>query len=92
MKLKVEVTQEDIDNGVQQHSEKCPIACALKRLVKNPEVSEEIEFDQDETRFVADLPSDASSFIHLFDEEGSIAVKPFSFEIEAEEKDYDPYD
>lgn len=92
MKIKVEVTQEDINNGVRQDSEKCPIACALKRLVKNPEVEDAIEFDLNEIRYIAYLTHEAATFINHFDERGLIAVAPFSFEIEAEEKYQGDYD
>lgn len=86
MKIKVEVTQEDINNGVRQDADNCPIACALKRLVQNPEVEDDIEFDLNEIRYVAQLTEEAVTFINHFDQRGLIAVQPFSFEIEAKEK------
>lgn len=92
MKIKVEVTQEDINNGVRQDADNCPIACALKRLVKNPQVEDDIEFDLNEIRYVAQLTAEASVFISKFDEGDLINVLPFSFEIEAEEKYQEDYD
>ena len=90
MKIKVEVTQEDINNGVRQDGDNCPIACALKRLVKSPEVEDDIEFDLDGIRYVARIPDKASEFISKFD--NAVNVLPFSFEIEAKEKEYESYD
>lgn len=85
MKLHVEVTQEDINNGERQDSENCPIACALKRLVQNPEVEKSIEFDFEEQRFISrGLTLEISNFIAHFDDGND--VKPFSFELEAYEK------
>lgn len=83
MKLKIDVTQEDIDKGTPEKSNSCPIALALKRqLPEAEEISVDIvsDFMIDEQRYIGDLPKSGEMFIQDFDNHKQ--VNPFSFEME----------
>lgn len=97
MKLRVEVTAEDIANGKREDSESCPIALALLRCdgVFGAEVNEDITtVTPDDDRLSGSPPKEASDFIDNFDAGND--VEPFAFEIEVEapesEEDDDPGD
>lgn len=79
--MKIEVTAEDIDNGIRTHFLQCPIALAIQRATRDPgwyvsargtvinnkNAAEEIK-----------LPKKCAQFVTRFDDDKS--VKPFSFE------------
>lgn len=68
----IEVTQEDINNGIPGESCGCPIALALKRMgCRNVEVHHEfVEFDYGtDLQVRGSLPDIAKEFIITFDEE-----------------------
>jgi hypothetical protein len=93
VRLHVEVTAEDIEKGVCQDSDSCPIALAVHRL---PGI-EEVCVDNDvlwvrtaEGKLASGMPAEAAKFVDSFDNRG--AVQPFSFDIEVEpEVDDDEY-
>lgn len=86
--MKIEITQEDIDNGVRLHECRCPIALAVKRAYRDqgqsilPSVITRYVFRMDgELRLPAlKLPPEAQEFMHRFD--GHELVHPFTFEAE----------
>lgn len=83
--IKVTVTQEDIDNGVQREGSCCAIAKALERLgYKEPMVEvPTVYIGNDGYR----LPKVADDWACQFDEDKS-KVAPFSFELEELHADY----
>ena len=86
MKLKINVTAKDIENGQKCSASCCPIALSLKRkglfnssvgsvgTTTTSFIYEEIEYHR------VPLPLTARQFIHAFDD--GIPVKPFSFTLE----------
>ena len=81
--MKIGVTKHDIDNGIQNKCQLCPIALAVKRKI-NGEV---IVFGNGISIFITDiirsyryykLPLKAKNFIQRFDD--GKKVKPFTFE------------
>ncbi len=90
MKVRVEVTQDDIDKGKPGNPCKCMLALAISRAMGEPwEVGfsfadNEIEVDGEWVRTRrADLPGDALQAILSFDRHET--VMPFDFEMEVEE-------
>lgn len=95
MKIKVDVTQQDIDKGVQCSSARCPIAIAAKRvlgkevsvgsmsLVIYTPIDDELE-DGAKNAEVVQLPHEAQAFVRDFDhyEYQRTPISPVSFEIE----------
>lgn len=88
MNINVNVTQEDIDNGVAQCESGCPIALSLKRfLTKLIDIRVglnylELELKTDENifkKYHAKLPISTFDFILNFDRGEKVA--PISFEI-----------
>ncbi len=83
MKLHVEVTAEDIANGVRKDCRSCPIARALWRC---PGVAAPIVGDVWTSVIVggedlsASMPHEAESFVLAFDK--SEPVEPFAFYLE----------
>jgi hypothetical protein len=90
----IQVTDEDIANGVRNSCIACPIAIAIKRLVPPNiyvSVAEDIEFWRfgQETGTVALLPAEAGDFIAEFDttdadQDYTSGFKPFQFHLSAE--------
>lgn len=83
--MKIEVTQKDIDYGIQGESELCPIARAVKRETKRKNVhvdrsTVEIYRNKSNGSNFYTLPPKAQTFVRRFDRQES--VKPFSFELE----------
>lgn len=82
--MRVQVTQEDIDKGVDCDSGRCPIARALLRQVPGV-VSvcvtvDGVDYAKADGRFAAvELPREAVRFITLFDD-GRL-VSPFEFDL-----------
>lgn len=85
-KIKISVSQEDIDNGTPGDETCCPIALAVKR--QYPEYNEvSVEIDVlflDDINYL--MPIEASNFVDDFDEGKSVA--PLEFEIDS---DWDEY-
>lgn len=84
--MRIEVTQEDINNGRRKSCNACPVALAVKRATQAREVSihEQVGYFA-ASSFVThmdvfDLPSEAIEFIDNFDYGNS--VRPFAFEVE----------
>lgn len=74
--MKIQVTQEDIDNGESGNGYLCPIAIALKRAgFKSPAVWDFI----DDGDYQIKTPKKA--FKWLLDFDTGIEVTPFEFEI-----------
>ena len=95
MRLRVEVTAEDISAGIPEDSCECPVARALKRAgvveefafdghgFPDPWASPRLEFDDiyDEgDRLVVRMPIEAGRFAERFD--ARQPVEPFTFEID----------
>ena len=81
--MKIEVTQKDIDEGVQGECQLCPIALAFKRKTKLKHVDvsgKYIVLYRRKSNNLHELPKEAQTFIKRFD--GEKTVKPFSFELE----------
>ena len=82
--MKIEVTQKDIDKGVQGECQLCPIALAFKRNSNIKRVyvnTKSIEVLHRETGAKSyELPKKAQTFVKRFDRQEP--VKPFSFELE----------
>lgn len=84
-KLRVEVTAEDIAQGVRNQAFECPVACALTRSgLDHPSAWPSRvyygPFDAPNGRLTAKLPEEAAAFIAAFDD--GRPVEPFAFEIE----------
>lgn len=83
--MKIEVTQKDIDNGVQGECQSCPIALAFKRTSNSKRVyvnTKSIDVCHRGNQGVKtyELPKKAQTFVKRFDRQEP--VKPFSFELE----------
>jgi len=76
-KVKVNVTQDHIDNGIDHICILCPIALAIKDLFPNNIVTVSNAVQIDFCKYA--LPLKALRFINQFDRGES--VKPFSFKI-----------
>jgi hypothetical protein len=85
MKVRIRVTQEDIDRG-GEGSHTCPIALAVRRALPEldqPRVcSGRIYLDADLIATVM-LPAEAQDFIGRYD--NALAVEPFEFELDLED-------
>lgn len=82
-KLKIVVTQEDIEAGQPGQSGSCPIALAIKRTISDAsyvEVDQYCYWEHDGDIFSASMPNEAQQFINHFD--GKMVVFPFEFECE----------
>ena len=85
MKIKVQVTHEDINLGEPLCSWNCPIARAIKRAgCKEVQVSDRIRFRLKGEYVQVDLKlnEEAMEFVKAFD--AGKPVKPFEFEFELE--------
>lgn len=93
----IQVTREDIDNGIRGMSTCCPVALAICRTFEIDSAEQEIEVDGECVSFpyeylevyfpdfkVATL---VSKFVSLFDREE--LVLPFEFDMFIEIKEYD---
>jgi hypothetical protein len=87
VKVIIEVTQQDIDNGIRNACSKCPIALALTRTMGS--AFSEVTITTCSTHFPlrenkedlrAYIPEIARNFIQTFDK--GLPVKPLSFELE----------
>lgn len=80
----IQVTQEDIDNGIIGSGHSCPIALAVKRATGYGYVSVSVQGvvygeHPDGKVFSIEADENIEKFVLYFDEE--IPVEPFSFEI-----------
>ena len=82
--MKIEITQKDIDNGVQGECLLCPIALAFKRSSNFKRVYVHCKsiqvFKHGKGVKTYELPKKAQTFVRRFDRQEP--VKPFSFELE----------
>lgn len=81
--MRIDVTQDDINNGRPRTSQHCPIARAIKRQLNCSNIAvgpTEIEIGSDSYK----TPDEAYFFIRLFDRHFN--VKPFSFELNLNNK------
>jgi hypothetical protein len=80
--MRIEVTQEDIDNGLKGKCDSCAVALAAKRAFGNRIIlvdGEQMDVIDNGKWDVLDLPDSAVAFIEAFDT--GKPVKPFSFEL-----------
>ena len=84
--MRIEVTQEHIDNGVRKDAGCCPVGLALKDAgVQDPDVQrsfarwEEVSGEWRRTK-LPELPAAAQLFIERFD--AGEPVRPFTFRLE----------
>lgn len=80
--MRIEVTQEDIENGQRGSGDRCPIARAVLRNLRVIPAglyvgSQAIETDEE----WIDLPREARAFIRAFDSLGSNQPLPFAFDL-----------
>jgi hypothetical protein len=77
--MKIEVTREDIDNGLPGEPRDCPVAFAIRRATKN-----RLVFVSNYKAHIGDgiayLPDAATEFIQSFDLDEP--VEPFAFELD----------
>ncbi len=90
-KIKISVTQEDIDHGTASDCATCPVALALKRTLKGNEVIvEEVYagvnylyfFYKKRMVYLCNTPRIVNKFMNDFDM--GREVSPFDFEVEVE--------
>jgi hypothetical protein len=87
MQIKVEVTQEDIDDGIPTDAESCPVALALRREFDVEGVCPIIRVTHrtvsitalDGRRLEGRLPDRARRFVNLFDDDSD--VEPIAFNL-----------
>ena len=84
--MKIEVTQKDIDEGVQGECTLCPIALAFKRSSNFKRVyvngkSIDVWNRCDQGIQTYELPKKAQTFVKRFDRQEP--VKPFSFKLKS---------
>ncbi len=75
----VTVTQDDINRGVRQHNERCPIARALRRATGIRDISVGLQTVSFKSIWAAQLSYRVWEFIWDFDH--GRYVRPFSFRI-----------
>jgi hypothetical protein len=78
MTYKIEVTQDDIDNGIMDHCSRCALALAIRR-----QTPFEVELQNDgqvdvEGRYI-NLPQEAVEFERKFEDGERHLLKPFTF-------------
>ena len=84
--MKIEVTQKDIDEGVQGECTLCPIALAFKRSSNFKRVyvngkTIDVWYRGDQGIKTYELPKKAQTFVKRFDRQEP--VKPFSFKLKS---------
>lgn len=78
----VEVTKEDIRQGVRHEPTMCPVAVAAGRAMNKPMVASSYMIRSLDGEHWFFTPPEASRFIYLFDERGPEAVSPLTFTLE----------
>ena len=86
-KVTIEVTDDDIFDGIKNSCHNCPIALAairidVARIISVNSISMEVRNSYSRVGDIIVLPNEAIDFIAAFDGLGPTAVEPFSFEIE----------
>lgn len=88
--MKIDVTQQWIDLGIQSDCNSCPIALAVRVALSHDGVPIEISVAEKDilvkefgsASVIYDLPDEAKRFINLFDSVlNRSLLKPFSFEL-----------
>ena len=80
--MKIEVTQQDIDKGLNNNCFSCPIALAVKRKIDTGNVlvyCDRISVMSTISSYDYKLPKKAQTFIKRFDDRKP--VEPFTFEV-----------
>lgn len=80
MRVKIEVTQDDIEKGRRRGSQTCPVARAIKRRLKagiKAAVYGRAGFVKGWLRHMSDMPGKTQRFVADFDSKRP--VKPFTF-------------
>jgi hypothetical protein len=96
--MKVSVTSEDINNGVRESCEYCPVALALARALQEQKIKvrtlivegsgTSMYYIEDEIKYYCDrLNNLVDKFIDCFDR--GEEVQPFKFEVNFVPYDYD---
>lgn len=81
MIIKIEVTQEDIDKGIQASCHLCPVAIAAQRTIHDSQIQISSScLYKIQSFYSCKLPTVVRQFICDFDCGNS--VQPFTFEIE----------
>lgn len=75
----IQVTQEDIDEGVAEQCLSCPVARAIKRALGYPVGVSSVIFEPSTDRKICELPEGVVRWIMRFDE--GRAVNPLNFYI-----------
>lgn len=92
--IRIEVTAEDIANGVKQAACSCPIALAIRRARPDAsyvEVDGDVFVELGGVHHYARLPGPAMDFVANFDAadmDRSMSPAPFAFEAEFEPRTY----
>lgn len=80
--MRIEVTQEDIENGQRGSSDRCPIARAVLRNLRVIPEGLYVGLQAIETEEEwFELPREAKLFIRAFDGAGSDRPLPFAFDL-----------
>lgn len=89
-KIRVSVTQENIDHGFSDDPRECPIALAMqnggfkKYRVRSFYVCHDNPAKDDGLLYHSRLPEEAVDFIDIFDEYKEGDITPFEFDIEVD--------
>lgn len=87
MKYTIEVTSEDIANGIRMRACLCPVAIAIQRITKRYAgvCQSYVDFPDENGRLVTlNAPTSVNDFIKKFD--SSKEVEPFIFQLDSEDK------
>lgn len=99
--LKIDVTRDDIDNGLRKQAEACPIALAASRAVKalygeafdDVTVESDISFNIDGWHYTQQNPiSEIDEFVKAFDNEDYVGPIELEVRFEIEIPDEEPYE
>lgn len=81
--IEIDVQTRDILFGFRHAPDHCPIARAAERIgIENPRVTGS---SMRVGGLLIPTPNEAESFVHRFDQEGRLSVKPFKFCIQVPE-------
>lgn len=82
--IKIDVTQDDIENGEPLRADRCPVNLAAERAFGVPCRTNRMLIVVDSTDHCATLPTRAQDFIYNFDLRrwDHPDIEPFSFEVE----------
>lgn len=85
--MKIEVTQEDIDNGGEGGGA-CPVSLAASRAFGAHVWAARYDLYIDgSTDPAIPLPDEVTEWTRIYDDEGGDNLKPFTFEVETNAKD-----